>query len=117
MSAPTFRLRFFFDYNCGGCLWSDNDASYQKFGGGVLDAEIYDLAGSVAQEAKIKLPPLIRQKTLALDELYCESLNWDDPGGDSRWDKQQWESFYAQTRALHEHISQLLNDDFEVVYQ
>ena len=47
MSSPTYRLRFFFDYNCGGCLWCDNDAAYQKFDVGPLDAEMYDLNGNV----------------------------------------------------------------------
>lgn len=28
---PRYRLRFFFDYYCGGCLWSGNEAAYKKF--------------------------------------------------------------------------------------
>ncbi|NBB26979.1 hypothetical protein [Cellulophaga sp. BC115SP] len=117
MNNPTYRLRFFFDYNCGGCLWCDNDASYQKFDVGVLDSEIYDLNGNIVQEAKIKLPSLIRQRVLELDKLYTESLNWNDPSGQSLWDKAQWESFYEQTRDLHKQISLALGDDFKIVYK
>lgn len=117
MNKPTYRLSFFFDYHCGGCLWSDNDASFEKFGVGVLDAESYDLNGIIIQEAKIKLPYSIRQSTIALDKLFAESLNWSDPGGASLWDKNQWDSFYRQTRDLHEEISRTLGDHFEVIYK
>ena len=117
MSSPTYRLRFFFDYNCGGCLWCDNDAAYQKFDVGPLDAEMYDLNGNVIQDAKIQLPTSIRQRVLELDKLYAESLNWNDPAEQSLWDKNQWESFYNQTRDLHKQIQLTLGDDFEVVYK
>jgi hypothetical protein len=116
--TPTYRLRFFFDYFGGGCLWSDNEAAYEKFdNGGTLDAEIYDLKGNVIKEARIKLPELMRQKVLELDRLYCQSLNWDDPGGDSMWDKSQWDNFHLQTRELHKEISNILGDDFEIIYE
>lgn len=114
---PTYRLRFFFDYGSGGCLWSDNDAAYQKFDVGTLDAEIYDQNGNLSQEAKIKLPELTIKKVLELDKLYCESLNWDDPAGDSMWDKSQWDNFHLRTRELHKEISTILGDDFEVIYK
>jgi hypothetical protein len=115
--TPTYRLRFFFDYGSGGCLWSDNEASYQKFDVGPLDAEIYDLNGKISQAAKIKLPELTKQKVLKLDKLYCESLNWEDPAGDSMWDKLQWDNFHLQTRELHKEISIILGDDFEIIYK
>jgi len=114
---PTYRLRLFFDYGCGGCLWSDNEAAYQNFDVGTLDAEIYDANGNLSREAKIKLPELIKQKVMKLDQLYCESLNWDDPGGDSMWDKTQWDDFHSQTRDLHKEIAHQLGDDFEIVYK
>ena len=64
-----YRLRFFFDYNCGGCLWCDNEAAYQKYGVGTLDAAIFDLDGNIIQEARIKLPDPTRQKVLESDKL------------------------------------------------
>ncbi len=117
MSNSTYRLRFFFDYNCGGCLWCDNDASYKRFDIGVLDADVYDSNGNLVKEAKIKLPSQIRQRVLELDKLYCESLNWDNPTGQSLWDKNQWEEFHKQTRELHRHISLELGNDFELIYK
>jgi hypothetical protein len=84
-----YKLRYFFDYNCGGCLWSDNDAAYEKFGYGCLDSEIYDLDGNIIEEAKIKFPASIRHRVLELDILFSESLNWNDPAGPSPWKNEQ----------------------------
>jgi hypothetical protein len=115
--TPTYRLRFFFDYKCGGCLWADNDAAYEKYDVGTIDSEFRDLNGNVIQEPRIKLPETTRQKVLDLDRLYCESLDWNDPGGPSLWDKQQWDAFHTKTRLLHKEISEVLGDDFEIIYK
>lgn len=114
---PTYQLRFFFDYNCGGCLWCGNDASYEKFDDGCLDSELLDLSGNVIKKAKIELPELIKQKVMKLDSLYSESLDWEDPSGPSCWNKSQWDSFYVQARQLHEEVSNFLGDDFELLYE
>jgi len=115
--TPKYKLRFFFDYNCGGCLWSDNDAAYEKFGVGCLDAEIRSMDGNFLGEAKIKLPASIRHRVLELDKLYSQSLNWNDPSGQSLWDNAQWKNFYEQTKELHRQIALTLGNDFEVVYK
>jgi hypothetical protein len=115
--TSTYRLRFFFDYNCGGCLWPGNDASFKKFGTGCLDAEILDLNGKVIQNARIKLPDDLKQSILYLDSLYSESLNWNDPVGTSLWNKDQWDNFYKQTGDLHSKISEQLGDDYEVIFE
>jgi hypothetical protein len=112
-----YKLRFSIDYNCGGCLWSDNDAAYDKFGIGCLDTEIYDLNDNIAQEARIKLPYAISQKTLELDKLYVQSLNWDDPAGKSLWDKIKWDGFYQMTRDLYTQIWLTLGDEYDVIYK
>jgi hypothetical protein len=114
---PTYQLRFFFDYNCGGCLWCSNDASYDTFDVGCLDSELLDLNGKVKEEAKIKLPETTRQKVLKLDSLYSESLNWEDPAGPSLWNKKQWDDFYEQARKLHKEVSAALGDEFELLYE
>jgi len=115
--AAKYKLRFLFDYNSGGCLWSDNDAAYEKFGVGCLDTEIYDMEDNIVEEAKIKLPVSIRQRVLDLDKLYSESLNWNDPASKSLWNSAQWKSFHEQTRELHRQIALTLGDDFEVAYK
>ena len=115
LNTPTYRLRFFFDYHCGGCLWCDNEAAYKKYDGGTLDAEIYDVNGNVSREARIKLPNSTRQKVLELNKSYSESLNWADPSGDSMWDKLKWDAFYTKTRELYKEIAIILGDDFEII--
>lgn len=114
---PIYQLRFFFDYNCGGCLWSSNDASYKTFDVGCLDSQLIDLEGNIIEDAKIKLPKSTRQKVLKLDTLFSESLNWDDPAGPSLWNKEQWNNYYEQARKLHEEVSNVLGDDFELLYE
>jgi hypothetical protein len=113
---PTYRLRFFFDYGSGGCLWCANEATYRKYDVGPLDAEIFDMDGKLSHEARIKLPETTRRKVLALDKLYGESIRWEDPAGNSPWDKAQWDSFYFQARQLHQEISTILGDDFDIEY-
>lgn len=115
--TPKYNLRFFFDYNCGGCLWSDNEAAYEIFGVGCLDTEITDMDSNIVEEPKIKLPASIRHRVLVLDNLYSESLNWNDPSGQSLWDNAQWKNFYEQTRELHRQIVLTLDNEFEVVYK
>jgi hypothetical protein len=114
---PTYQLRFFFDYGCGGCLWSDNEAAYERYGAGTLDAEILDVTGNVYQQARITLPAATKQKVLELDKLYNESLDWGDPAGPSKWNELQWDNFYSQTKALHKEIESILGPQFDVIYK
>jgi hypothetical protein len=114
--STKYRLRFLFDYHCGGCLWSDNDAAFEIFGFGCLDSDKYDSDGNIIEEARIKLPNSIRKRVLQLDKLYTESLNWDDPTGQSLWDNAQWQNFYEQTKDLHRQIVLNLSNEFEVLY-
>lgn len=114
---PIYILRFFFDYGSGGCLWSGNDAAYEKFDVGTLDAETHDFDENVTEEARIQLPKPIKQKVLYLDQLFCESLNWDDPGGPSLWNNDQWEDFLQMAHKLHTEISEYLGNDFEIIYE
>jgi hypothetical protein len=111
------RLRFFFDYHCDGCLWYDNEETRQKFGVGVLDGETYDLEEKISGTARIELPISIRQKVLYLDNLYCESLDWNNPSVPSLLSKTQWDNFHKMTRELYKEISEYLGDNFEIIYK
>ena len=116
-TSPKYKLRFFFDYNCGGCLWSDNEVTSAAFGVGCLDSDIYDLNGNVSQKAQINLPDELKSKVFYLDELYSQSLNWNDPIAESPWSKEQWDSFHNQARELHQQIKEELGSEFEVIYR
>jgi len=37
---PKYKLKYFFEYGAGGCLWGDNDLTYKDFGVGPLDEMI-----------------------------------------------------------------------------
>jgi hypothetical protein len=116
MQKEKYRLRFFFDYNCGGCLWSDNKAAYEDFGVGVLDAETTDVVRNVCYPPKIKLPDELRRKVLYLDKKYSKSLDWNNPAGPSLWNEKQWIEFRAYANELYREISALLKDYFEIIY-
>ncbi len=114
-SKAAYRLRFFFDYNCGGCLWNGNEASFEKFGLGCLDAEIYDLTGRVSQEARIKLPASIRQKVLELNDLYSTSIDFNKSAKEGSWSKIEWDKFYSGAKEVFDEISQFLGDDYILI--
>jgi len=113
--TETYKLRYFFDYNCGGCLWSGDKATREKYDAGTLDSEIFNLKGELVEDARIKLPVPTKEKVQKLDALFSESLNWENPSGPSPWSQLQWESFYEQARDLHAEICGILGDDFEVI--
>lgn len=112
----TYRMRFFFEYGGGGCLWCDNDAAFERYGFGSVDADIYGLDGKISRKASLEFVNPIRQKIDDFNILYDKSLNWNDPGGDSLWDDEEWKTFYAQTRALCKEISVFLGDEFDIIY-
>ncbi len=116
-SKPTYRIRFFFEYGSGACLWSANKPAIDKYGVGALDADNFDLKGNIIRPAPIALPQYIKQKIYELDILYMASLDAQNPGGDSIWSWAQWDYFFMQAKSLHEEISLLLGSDFEVLYQ
>ncbi|MDB5200661.1 MAG: hypothetical protein JWQ27_70 [Ferruginibacter sp.] len=116
ISKPTYIFRFFFDYHGGGCLWSDNDAAYKKYGFGPLDGKTLDEQGNVQKDSRIKLSENLVQRVLELDNLFAESLNWENPGGDSAWDAIQWKSFYHASKELYADIARELPNDIQLLY-
>ena len=98
-------------------MWSDNDAAYEKYGVGTLEAEIFDRKGNLLHEARISLPEELKQKVSELDKLFLGSMDWNDPAGDSPWNQDQWDSFHQQTKELWKKISGELGDDFEIIYK
>jgi hypothetical protein len=114
---PVYKLKFFFDYNSGGCLWCDNNTAREKFGVGILDADIFDLNGNIIQNAKIELPKNIKEEISKLDKLYSTSLNWNDPTGKSLWSENQWNEFDKRAKKIHIKIAKLLGDKYELEYR
>ena len=98
-----YRLRFFFDYGSGVCLWTANDAARARFGDyPVLLADL----------------PLSPETVRAGEDLltrYDTSLDWDDPAGPSPWPEEAWPPFHADVRALLARLRRELGPAFEVV--
>lgn len=114
---PKYQIRFFFDYHCGGCLWSGNESTWNDFGSGCLDSPIYDKVGNIIQPPRIEFPIATRERVIKLDELFADSLNWNNPEGPSNWKKSQWDEFFANARELYKEIADLLGQNFELHYE
>ena len=108
------QIRFFIEYGAG-CLWSGNEAARNKFGVGCLNATIYALNGKVAQEPAIKLPADIELKNDELIELYQQSFNHENPGGESLWNESQWTSFLMETESLFHQVAEFLGPEIELI--
>jgi len=118
LKAPTYRLRFLFDYGCDGCLWGGNDAAYEKFGVGVLDGTVYDLQGNIIQEPRIKLPDALQSKVFDLCALYDSSLNWNSPAEpEPSWTREKSADFDLQSKELYREICAFLGADYELTYE
>lgn len=116
LKTPTYRLRFLFDYGCDGCLWSGNDAAYERFGVGVLDGTVYDLQGNIIQEPRIRLPEVLRSKVIELGALYDSSLNWNSPAEpEPSWTREKSADFDLRSKELYHEIRAFLGDDYELI--
>lgn len=101
MSAR-YRLRFFFDYGSGICLWSDNDAALEAFD--------YPVAAN-----RLPLSPETVRRADEVLAWYDRSLNWDDPGAPLLWRQEECDRFNAAVRALLASLREELGEEFEVV--
>lgn len=96
-----YRTRYFFEYG-GGCLWSDNENDWDKYGNPINPE---------------RLP--LSKETLTLieklEEQFQTSLNWDEPNGKSPWTDREWSQFNEQALVLFNCIKYELRDDFELI--
>jgi hypothetical protein len=114
----TYKLRFFFDYQCESCLWCDNDEAYKKYDVGPIDETFYDINGKVAREPKINLPTELREKVIYLSKLFDSSLNWDNPKEpEPTWTSEKQKEFDFKSKELHKEVCKFLGQDYEVIYK
>ena|SRR5215213_7406403 len=83
-----YRLRFLFDAGSGVCLWADNEAARESFGGSAVSSE--DLPVSPETEARVE----------RLIAWFDESVDWDDPGGPWPWTPDEQARFDAEAQAV-----------------
>lgn len=86
-----YRLRYFFDPGSGVCLWAANDSTRDHFGYAV---NCRDLPLSNTLSARLQ----------HLIKWFDTSLDWDDPGGPSRWSPDEHDQF---RRAARDGLEQL----------
>jgi hypothetical protein len=102
-----YRLRFFFDYGAGGCLWADNDLAKQDFGIGPIDKIIADKTG--------KLSPETLKLIEELDDRHADYYNKDYPLDPSLWRQSECDDFNQQVDTLVNSLKGQLSPDFEII--
>ena len=53
-----YRIRFFFDYGAGDCVWANNDLAQQDFGIGPIDKIVADKTGKLSSDILIQIEDL-----------------------------------------------------------
>ena len=102
-----YRLRFFFDYGAGGCLWADNDLARQDFGVGPIDKVITERTGQISTETLKKIEEL--------DDRHANYYNKDYPPDPSLWRQNECDNFNQQIDLLLNSLKQQLSSNFEIV--
>jgi hypothetical protein len=102
MKHARYKLRFFFDYGAGVCLWSANDAARAEF-----DYPI--------DHSKLSLSPATIATIDKLLAWHDTPLNWDYPPDPGPWRQEECDRFNAAVAALYASIVAELGEAFEVV--
>src|SRR4030095_16437764 len=101
------RLRFFFDYGAGGCLWADNALAQEVFGFGPIDKVIAEKTGKISTD----ILKLIDE----LDNYHSTYYNSDYPSDPSLWRQKECDDFNRQLDTLLSSLRQQLQNDFEIL--
>jgi hypothetical protein len=99
---PRYRVRYFFDYGSGTCLWSANDAARGAFG--------YPI-----DPGALPLTPQTVAEIGRLCAWFDTSLNWDYPPDPGPWSQEECDRFNHATRSLLTAVAHELASDFEVL--
>jgi hypothetical protein len=102
-----FQVRFFFDYGAGGCLWSNNDKTYQYFGFGPIDKLIYTKIGSISFDTL----ELINK----LDHKNATYINQNNPSGQSLWTQEECDDFNNLVEILLDRLKNEIGRYFIII--
>lgn len=97
-----YKLRFFFEYQVGTCLWSANELARQKFGYPV-------------ELSELELPKKMRDKIKEINDRFETCINWDQPNGPAIWTENQRLSFNQAAKDLFLKIQNELGQKFEII--
>ena len=95
----TIKIRFFFDYGSGVCLWAGDNYTSNLLGYPIsIEADFLALDTTLIAEAN------------RLIDLYDESLNWESPLDDSPWSQETWSEFFEDTRKLYSSLREAFQE-------
>jgi hypothetical protein len=100
-TEPTFRLRFFFDWRVGTCLWAANDAAKARF--------------DYAVDPERLLSPETLDEIARIASWHDTSLNWTYPPDPGPWRVEECVRFNQAVRALLVAIQSELGSELELV--
>jgi hypothetical protein len=98
-----YKLRYFFEWRAGSCLWSGNDEAYKTYDVGPINPSRLPLSKATIKKIK------------QLSELHDTSMNWSNPSGPSPWSKEKLERFEQEGKRLLERIRRELGEEYEVI--
>ena len=101
-----YRVRFYFDYGAGGCLWADNDLTRQDFGLGPIDE-------AITSKGKIFASTLLLIEEL--DVRHSDYYNKDYPLDPSLWRQSDCDEFNKKVNTLLNSLRQQLSTEFEII--
>lgn len=104
LTMPSYRVRFFFDWGSGCCLWAANDQTRDRFG---YPIHHHDL----------ELPDGLAHELDRLEAWRNTALNWDYPPDPGPWREPECEAFNAAVTAAFGALAEALGRDWELVYE
>ncbi len=99
-----YRIRFFFDYGSGICLWSGNAPTRERFG--------YPI-----EPEPLGLSPETAAEVTRLIAWYDRSLDWDHAPQERPWSQAERERFNEAMHRLLAAIQRELGAQYEIVNQ
>lgn len=97
-----YKARFFFDAGAGTALWSDNDATRDRFDYPIM---LPDLPISAALRAELE----------RLVEQYDTSIDWDYPPDPTPWPAEQCTQFTKDVRGALKWLRVELREQWEIL--
>jgi hypothetical protein len=105
--GQNYKLRFFFDYGAGGCLWADNDLTRQEFGFGPIDETIAERTSKISADTL--------KQIAELDDVHADYYNKEYPPNPSLWRQSKCDDFNTLVNKLLISLRQQLSPDFEII--
>jgi hypothetical protein len=97
-----YKLRYFFDFGSGICLWAANDAARERFG--------YPVHSS-----KLPITSTLMHRVEFVLAWHDTFLDWDNPPKQTRWWAVEGEQFKLAAQELLHLLRKELGAEFEIV--